>query len=431
MVELIRAKRYGEELSPEALRWIIEEFTQDSIPKEQLSALLMAVVFNGMNQTELVAWTDAMLHSGEVLDLSGVDMPKIDKHSTGGVGDKISIPLVPIVAACGIAVPMISGRGLGHTGGTLDKLESIPGFSTEVNPSAFTDQLNEIGAVMAGQSETLVPADKRIYALRDATGTVASVHLISSSVMSKKLAEDLDSLLLDIKVGSGAFMKTTEEATMLAEMMVGLGRNSGVQVTAILTDMSQPLGYAVGNANEIAESIAVLRGQGPDDVTQLTERFATEMLIMAGDDTTETAVTKVRHAITSGRALDTFRKLIERQGGDARVVDNPSSLPSAKYEHVVSSETSGYVSRCDAMQIGVAAVRLGAGRAAEGDTIDHAVGFQLVAKVGDAVTTGDALVRIAYNDEARLHSALEILADAWTITDETPEASPLVIKELR
>jgi len=289
----------------------------------------MAIVFNGMSQDELGPWTEAMLHSGDVLDLSAVEKPKVDKHSTGGVGDKISIPLAPIVAACGVAVPMMSGRGLGHTGGTLDKLESIPGFTTTIEPSAFGDQLNDIGVVMVGQTETLVPADRRIYALRDATGTVPSVPLISSSIMSKKLAEDLDGLLLDIKVGSGAFMKTVEDATILAETMVGIGASHGTPVTAILTNMSQPLGRAVGNANEIAESVDVLRGGGPEDVRTLTVRFATEMLMLAGVGDVDTATARVMNAIESGSAYEVMIELTECQGGDPAVIENTELLPHA------------------------------------------------------------------------------------------------------
>ncbi len=426
MVELIRIKRDGNELDADALVWIIDEFTAARIPDYQMSSLLMAILFNGMSQEELGPWTDAILHSGETLDLSDVAMPKVGKHSTGGVGDKMSIPLAPIVAACGVAVPKISGRGLGHTGGTLDKLESIPGFSTVIDPSVFADQLNTIGVVIAGQSETLVPADKRLYALRDATGTVPSIPLISSSIMSKKLAEDLDSLLLDVKFGSGAFMKTIEDASMLADTMVGIGESHGVKVTALLTDMSQPLGRAVGNANEIAESVAVLRGEGPADVTELTERFAIEMLLLSGVENAQVASEQVRQAIDSGAALDTMKRLVEAQGGDVAVIDNPDLLPTAENEHVITAVSNGFVSTCDAMSVGLAGVRLGAGRATQDEIIDHSVGFLIEAKVGDAVSVGDPLVRIAYNDETRLRSSLEALQHTWTITDEPPSREPLI-----
>lgn len=431
MVELIRTKRDGGGLEPDALRWIIEEYTADRIPDYQLSSLLMAIIFNGMSQDELGPWTEAMLHSGEVLNLSGVQKPKVDKHSTGGVGDKISIPLAPIVAACGVAVPMMSGRGLGHTGGTLDKLESIRGFTTAIEPSAFSEQLEEIGVVMVGQTETLVPADRRIYALRDATGTVPSVPLISSSIMSKKLAEDLDGLLLDVKVGSGAFMKTVADATTLAETMVGIGASHDTPVTAILTDMSQPLGRTVGNANEIAESVDILRGEGPEDVRRLTIRFAAEMLVLSGDHDLDDATSRAMNAIESGSAYEIMIKLTQRQGGDPAVIENTDLLPHAAHEHVILAKRSGVVTRCDAYDIGAAGVRLGGGRATKDDIIDPSVGFLIEAKVGEAVDKGDLLARIAYNDETKLQSALLALDNAWEIGDEPPSADDLILGEIR
>ncbi|MGI9667063.1 MAG: thymidine phosphorylase [Acidimicrobiia bacterium] len=427
VVELIRLKRDGDALPPEAVKWIISEYTASRIPDYQISALLMAILFNGMEHSELGRWTDAMLHSGETLDLSSVPLPKVDKHSTGGVGDKISIPLAPVVAACGLAVPMISGRGLGHTGGTLDKLEAIPGFSTEIAPHEFPAQLNDIGVVMAGQTATLVPADQRLYALRDATGTVPSVPLISSSIMSKKLAEDLDGLLLDVKVGSGAFMKTSEEATHLAKMMVGIGRGRGTPVTAVLTDMSQPLGRAVGNANEITESVATLRGEGPEDVRELTLRFAAEMIMLSGDANPEDARTLAEQAVSSGAALEHFVRLVERQGGDPSFVDDASVLESAPNEYVVETDRTGYLARCDALSIGNAAVRLGAGRATKESEIDSSVGIMLEAKVGDQVVAGEPLARISYRDETSLDSALGALREAWEITEEEPATPDLVI----
>lgn len=427
IVELIMTKRDGGSLPPDAVRWIISEYTADRIPDYQLSALLMAIVFNGMTQDELDPWTDAMLHSGEVLELSDVAMPLVDKHSTGGVGDKISIPLVPIVASCGVAVPMISGRGLGHTGGTLDKLESIRGFTTAIHPSEFAAQLNDIGAVMAGQTETLVPADRRIYALRDATGTVPSIPLISSSIMSKKLAEDLDGLLLDVKVGSGAFMKTIEDATTLAKTMVAIGASHGTSVTAILTDMSQPLGRAVGNANEIAEAVEILRGRGPEDVRELTIRFAAEMLVLAGLSDMDAATAQAVDAIESGAALEVFLRLTERQGGDPALVEDTSLLPKATEEHVLVAPRSGVVSRCDAYQIGIASVRLGAGRAKKENHIDPAVGLLIEAKIGDEIERGDPLVRIAYNDEQKCSAALEALSQAWEIGEEPARVGPLIL----
>ncbi|MEE8456480.1 MAG: thymidine phosphorylase [Acidimicrobiia bacterium] len=431
MVELIRTKRDGGDLEPDALRWIIEEYTADRIPDYQLSSLLMAIIFNGMSQDELGPWTEAMLHSGEVLNLSGVQKPKVDKHSTGGVGDKISIPLAPIVAACGVAVPMMSGRGLGHTGGTLDKLESIRGFTTVIEPSAFSEQLEDIGVVMVGQTETLVPADRRIYALRDATGTVPSVPLISSSIMSKKLAEDLDGLLLDVKVGSGAFMKTVADATTLAETMVGIGASHDTPVTAILTDMSQPLGRTVGNANEIAESVDILRGEGPEDVRRLTIRFAAEMLVLSGNHDLDDAASRAMNAIESGSAYEIMIKLIQRQGGDPAVIENTDLLPHAAHEHVILAKRSGVVTRCDAYDIGAAGVRLGGGRATKDDIIDPSVGFLIEAKVGEAVDEGDLLARIAYNDETKLQSALLALDNAWEIGDDPPSAHDLILGKIQ
>jgi thymidine phosphorylase len=366
-----------------------------------------------------------------VLDLSGVAKPIVDKHSTGGVGDKISIPLVPIVAACGVAVPMMSGRGLGHTGGTLDKLESIPGFSTVIELSTIDAQLNDLGAVMVGATKTLVPADRKIYALRDATGTVPSIPLISSSIMSKKLAEDLHGLLLDVKVGSGAFMKTIEQASALAEMMVGIGESHTTPVIALLTDMSQPLGRAVGNANEIAESVEILRGEGPEDVQALTLRFAVEMLLLAGDESVASATARVVSVIESGAAFERMLELTERQGGDPATLENTDLLPHAAHEHVVTASRPGIVSRCDALEIGMASVRLGAGRATKKEKIDPAVGFLVEAKMGDEVAIGDPLVRIAYDDETRLQAALDVLDNAWEIGDEPVAPNKLILGEIR
>ncbi|HSJ72202.1 MAG TPA: thymidine phosphorylase [Acidimicrobiia bacterium] len=427
MVELIGEKRDGSALDPDAIEWIIEQYTADEIPDYQMSSLLMAILIQGMEDTELAAWTDAMLRSGDQLDLSGVKKPKIDKHSTGGVGDKISIPLAPIVAACGIAVPMMSGRGLGHTGGTLDKLESIPGFSTAVDPDEIAAQLDEIGVVMTGQSESLVPADRRIYALRDASGTVPCKNLISSSIMSKKLAEDLDGLVLDVKVGSGAFMKTRAHAEALARTMIGIGRSYDTQVTALLTDMSQPLGRAVGNANEVRESVEILRGEGPDDSTTLTEILAIEMLVLAGEDDREAARSRVASAVSTGAAMEVMVELVRRQGGDPRAIEDPTRLPQPPSEHVITAQRDGFVVRCDALSIGEASVRLGAGRATKGDDIDPAVGLEIEAKIGVHVTEGTILARVGYRDSGQLESALSVLQDAWVIADEPVEQPDLVL----
>ncbi len=432
MVELIGRKRDGEELSPGELGWIVEQYTADSMPDYQMSSFLMAVVLNGMTAAELGSWTQAMLHSGEVVNLDHLAAPRIDKHSTGGVGDKVSIPLAPLVAACGVAVPMISGRGLGWTGGTLDKLETIPGFRTALDPSEFVRIVERHGLVMAGQSETMVPADRRIYALRDVSGTVPSIHLISSSIMSKKLAEGIDALILDVKVGSGAFMKDVKQARILAETMVGIGASHGTEVVALLTDMNQPLGRAVGNANEVRESIDVLRGGGPSDVVEITYRLAEEMLLTGGiaSDRAD-ARARLTEAIDSGAALQKFRDVIIAQGGNAAVLDDVSLLPAAANEHVVVAPEAGHITQVDALVVGVASVRLGAGRQTKDDVIDPAVGFELLAKRGARVAPGDPLVRIAYNRQQQLESALELLTSAWVIGDEAPGEIPLVLGEVR
>ncbi len=432
MTELIQTKRDGGHLEPAAIEWIIERYTADVIPDYQLSALLMAIMFRGMSQVELAAWTDAMLHSGDVLDLSATNMPKVDKHSTGGVGDKISIPLAPLVVACGVAIPMMSGRGLGHTGGTLDKLEAIPGFRTRLDPGEFTRQLDELGLVLAGQSETLVPADRRIYSLRDASGTVPSVPLISSSIMSKKLAEDLDGLVLDVKIGSGAFMKDVALGRELAETMVGIGRSHGTPVVGILTDMDQPLGTEVGNANEMIESIAILRGQGPEDTTELTFRLGEEMLILGGVTRDRVAArSQLKSVVASGAALEVFAKVIEAQGGDPRVLDDQSLFPSAENSFVVGATKPGFVERCDALAVGRSAVRLGAGRQAMGDYIDHGVGITVQSKVGDEIAVGDALATVRYNTDAQLAACLPVLETAWVLSDEPPTPRPLILGEVR
>lgn len=432
MPELIARKRDGGELTPDEVHWIIAGYTADQIPDYQMSALLMTFMFRGMEPSELNAWTDAMLHSGDVLDLSAIAESKIDKHSTGGVGDKISIPLGPLVAACGIAVPMVSGRGLGHTGGTLDKLESIPGFSTAVTPEQFDPQLERLGLVFAGQTETLVPADRRIYALRDASGSVPSIPLISSSIMSKKLAEDLDGLVLDVKVGSGAFMKERRDAERLARTIVDIGAARDTTVVALLTDMDQPLGATVGNANEIVESIAVLTGEGPPDVHELTLRLGEEMLIeggVAGDRAS--ARGHLDEAIRSGAALDRFRDVIAAQGGNPAVVDNPGLLPVAAHTEALTAPRNGYVTACDALAIGRASVLLGAGRQRKEEQVDPSVGITLHAKLGAAVEVGSVLATVAYNDPARRDAALPLLTGAWDFREEPPPSRELVIGEVR
>jgi pyrimidine-nucleoside phosphorylase len=431
MKDLIARKRDGGVLDGDELRWIIAEYTADRLPDYQLSAFLMAVFMEGFEPEELDVWTTSMLHSGEVLDFSHVAAPKVDKHSTGGVGDKVSIPLAPMVAACGAAVPMMSGRGLGHTGGTLDKLETIPGFRTALDPDEFTAVLERTGLVLAGQSETLVPADRRIYALRDATGTVPSIPLIASSIMSKKLAEGLDALVLDVKVGTGAFMKDLGRARLLAETMVGIGRAAGTGVTALLTDMNQALGRTVGNANEMVESIEVLRGGGPADLVEIVYRLGEEMLLRGGttDDRSD-ARSRLEQAVSSGAAFEKLVEVVTAQGGDPAVLHDPARFPTAGNEHVVGAPRSGFVSRADALDIGVAALRLGAGREAKEDVIDPSVGIVVEVNVGDEVEAGRPLARIAWNDSGRLAVAAPLVERAFTIEEGPVDVPPLVYGEV-
>lgn len=427
VIDLIETKRDGGVLSSDAIRWLIAAYTAGSVADYQMSAMAMAILLNGMNNEELAAWTEAMLHSGEVMDFSDIAAAKIDKHSTGGVGDKISIPLVPLVAACGVYVPMISGRGLGHTGGTLDKLESIPGFTTGLDPDSFRMVLVEHGLVLAGQSETMVPADRKLYALRDVTGTVPSIPLISSSIMSKKLAEGLDGLLLDVKMGSGAFMKNLNNARHLAHTMVGIGASHGVNTVAFITSMEQPLGNEVGNANEIKESIEVLRGEGPDDVTELTMEFGEVMLELAG---IEGGRERLDEAIRSGAALRKFIEVVRAQGGDPSVIEDPSLLAVAPHETMVAAPGPGYVTQCDALTIGVVATHLGAGRDRKEDIVDPGVGITLKAKLGDHVAKGDPLAIVRHGDQSKWEAQHDTLSSAWTISDQPISTPDLIIERL-
>ncbi len=430
-VELIQRKRDGGRLTAAEIQWLLRAYVDGTVPDYQMAAMAMAIFLQGLDAEELAAWTGAMLHSGETLDLSDVSKPKIDKHSTGGVGDKVSIPLAPMVAACGVAVPMMSGRGLGHTGGTLDKLESIPGFTTDLDPHRFHDVIARCGLVLAGQSETLVPADRKLYALRDATGTVESIPLIASSILSKKLAEDLDGLVLDVKVGSGAFMKEERRARVLAETMVGIGRAHGLSVTAFLTDMSVPLGREVGNADEIRESLEVLRGGGPADLVELVLTLGAEMLLLAGlvDDTSD-ARRRLERARSDGSALEMFRCVVEAQGGDPAAVDDPTRLPTAPEVFELAADRSGVVTRCDAFDIGMAAVRLGAGRERKEDPIDPGVGITVLAKPGEEVADGQTLARVRYRDPSLLDRARPFLDSAWEISAEPPPARRLVLDRI-
>jgi thymidine phosphorylase len=416
-VDVIRTKRDGGELSDEQIDWVIASYTRGDVADEQMSALAMAVLLRGLSQRELNRWTAAMIASGERLDLSAVRAPTSDKHSTGGVGDKITLPLAPLVAACGAAVPQLSGRGLGHTGGTLDKLEAIPGWRASLTNEEFIGQLNDVGAVVCAAGEGLAPADRKLYALRDVTATVESVPLIASSIMSKKIAEGAASLVLDVKVGTGAFMKTVEDARTLATTMVALGRAHGVHTVALLTDMSTPLGRTAGNALEVAESVEVLAGGGPPDVVALTLTLAREMLAGVGLDAVDPA-----DALRDGRAMDEWRRMIAAQGGDPL-----APLPIARERHVVAAPASGVLTRLDALAVGVASWRLGAGRARKEDAVSATAGVVLHAKPGDPVRAGEPLLELHADDPARFEAALAALAGAYEVGAAAPEPAPLVI----
>ncbi len=418
---LIRKKRNGEALSDEELRFFMAGVTDQSIPDYQISAMLMAIYFRGLGDEELAVWSEAMLQSGDVLDLGSIARPKVDKHSTGGVGDKISLPLAPAVAACGVAVPMVSGRGLGHTGGTLDKLESIPGFSVNLDIKRFTELVDTLGVCLIGQTAEIAPADKRLYALRDVTGTVESIPLIASSIMSKKLAEGIDALVLDCKVGHGAFMKTVEDARKLAKAIQVIGRAAGKPVTAVLTDMNAPIGTMVGNAMEVAESIEVLKGGGPADTRELTVVLGGEMLKAAGVAASpEEGQEKIQEVLGNGKAAELFARLIEAQGGDPRVVDDPEAvLPQASARVDIVADKAGVVSSIAARDIGVAGLWLGAGRRQAEDHVDPAVGIELRAKVGDTVVAGDPLVTVHHNERG-LDEATSLILGAYALA---PSAS--------
>lgn len=426
-VELIEDKRDGRSLTGAAIDWLIRSYTDGSVPDYQMSAMAMAVFLNGMSAEELTAWTSAMLNSGETLDLGDIGAPKIDKHSTGGVGDKVSIPLAPLVAACGVAVPMMSGRGLGHTGGTLDKLESIPGFTTQLDPSRFQAILREHGVVLAGQSTSMVPADRMLYALRDATATVESLPLIASSIMSKKLAEGLDGLVLDVKTGSGAFMRDLGRARELATTMVEIGVSHGVKTVALISSMEQPLGNEVGNSNEVQESISVLKGEGPDDVTELTLALGEVMLDLAG---IEGGRDRLDEAIVNGAALQKLIDVTRAHGGDPKTVESPELLPRGKKEERLIAQREGFVTRCDARTIGIAATRLGAGRERMEDSIDPGVGVTLHAKLGRRVAKGDVLATVHHNSDELWESHRDALATAWEIGDSEPVRSDLIIASI-
>lgn len=421
VVDLIRTKRDKGVLSTEQISWLVDAYTRGYVADEQMSAMTMAIFLNGMEREEIRDLTLAMIASGETLSFEGLGKPTTDKHSTGGVGDKITLPLAPLVASFGVAVPQLSGRGLGHTGGTLDKLESIPGWRANLSNDEFYEQLRTVGAVVCAAGSGLAPADGKLYALRDITGTVEAIPLIASSIMSKKIAEGTAALVLDVKFGSGAFMKDPARSRELAETMVQLGKDAGVKTVALLTNMNVPLGNAIGNANEVRESVEVLAGGGPADVVELTVALAREMLALAGKPDAD-----VEAALRNGQAMDTWRAMIQAQDGDP-----DAALPTAKESHVVVAEADGILATQEALPFGVAAWRLGAGRARKQDPVHHAAGIDLHAKPGDAVTKGQPLFTMHTDEPARFERALESLEGAYSIGDAAVDTGPLIAGSIR
>jgi len=427
---IIRKKRDGAALEREEIFDFIQRYSRDEIPEYQASALLMAIYFRGLDARETADLTEAMMRSGQTLDFSELAQPKIDKHSTGGVGDNASLIVGPAAAAGGLVVPMISGRGLGHTGGTLDKLESIPGFRTRLSPSEFRQALAECGMALVGQTEELVPADRKLYALRDVTSTVDSIPLISASIMSKKLAEGIDGLVLDVKTGSGAFMKRIEDARALAERMVQIGTACGKRVRALITGMSQPLGWAVGNALEVIESIETLKGRGPRDLVEISRELTAHMFLLGSlDASLDAGRARFDAVIRSGHALEKFIQTISRQGGDPRVVEDYSLLPRAQHEDSLVAWEDGYLAGLDAGTIGRASMTLGAGRDRLDSVIDPAVGLVFEKKVGDAVETGERICAIYSNDRTRVERVRQMLGDVTVIAQE-PVAPPVLILDV-
>ena len=419
-VDVIRTKRDGGAVPEQALRWMVDAYTRGYVADSQMASFAMAVLLNGMTRDEIRVMTDAMIASGERMSFSGLGKPTVDKHSTGGVGDKITLPLAPLVASFGVAVPQLSGRGLGHTGGTLDKLESIPGWRAALSNDEMFAQLQGVGAVICAAGSGLAPADKKLYALRDVTGTVEAIPLIASSIMSKKIAEGTDALVLDVKFGSGAFMRDVDRARELARTMVALGTDSGVSTTALLTDMNTPLGLAIGNANEVRESVEVLAGGGPADIVELTVALAREMLALAGQPDAD-----VEAALQDGRAMDAWRAMIIAQDGDP-----DAALPAPNETHTVTATEGGYVTGMEALPFGIAAWRLGAGRARAQDPVLHAAGIDLHVKPGDQVTAGQPLFTLLGEDASRFDRALEALDGAWEIGPDAPERTPLVLERI-
>lgn len=427
--DIIKKKRDGKPLTKAEIHYLIEGYTSGRIPDYQMSAFTMAVFFQGMTGEETVALTECMLHSGTVVELGVIPGKKVDKHSTGGVGDKISLPLAPAVAAAGVPVPMISGRGLGHTGGTLDKLESIPGFQVDLSLDRYIEILQQAGLCLIGQTKDIAPADKKLYALRDVTATVESIPLITASILSKKLAEGIDGLVFDVKTGSGAFMKNDEDALKLAQSLVTIGAMMGKDVVALITDMDQPLGYCVGNTLEMLESLDVLRGEGPEDVTVLTVELGAYMLKLGGiAPDVEQGRERMHDILTNGTGLQKFQQLVELQNGDPAVIADPSKFRRAAHQQQVLAQESGYVQRINSEAIGIASMWLGAGRERLDSQIDHAVGIVLQKKVGDAVEAGEPLCVLEYNDNTKLRDAIDHVQQAYTLSASPPAKTPLIKK---
>ncbi len=427
MVDIIRKKRDRESLQPEDIRFFVQGYAEGTVTDYHAAALLMAIFLNGMTEEEQLTLTNEMLHSGDVLDWSDIPGVKVDKHSTGGVGDKTSLILAPIAAAAGVVIPMISGRGLGHTGGTLDKLESIPGFDVAIDAERFRQVLSTTGMVLAGQTSQVAPADKKLYALRDVTATVESIPLIASSILSKKLAEGIDALVLDVKVGSGAFMKKQSDASALAKTLVRIGKKAGKQVVALITDMDQPLGTHIGNSLEVIESCEVLKGKVNNDLSELSFELAAQMMVLGKvSDDLESARVKVNDLIQSGAALRKFQEVTAAQGGDALALDDYSRLPSANKTVSVHAEESGVVQRIQAEEVGIAAMVLGAGRAKVDDVIDAGAGIVLHRKVGDTVEKGSTLATVYYNDSKNLDESRSRLKAAYSIGKEPASRGKLI-----
>ena len=422
VIDIIRTKRDRGELTGGQIDWVVDAYTRGGVAEEQMSALAMAILMGGMSREEIARWTAAMIASGERMDFSGLSRPTSDKHSTGGVGDKITLPLAPLVATFGVAVPQLSGRGLGHTGGTLDKLESIPGWRADMDNAAMLAQLEDVGAVVCAAGSGLAPADKKLYALRDVTGTVESIPLIASSIMSKKIAEGTGALVLDVKVGSGAFMKTREDATELARTMVDLGTDAGLRTVALLTDMAVPLGLTAGNALEVRESVEVLAGGGPEDVVDLTVALADEMTRAAG---VEVGPDELRAALADGRAMDVWRRMISAQGGDP-----DAALPTARETHVLHADATGHLEALDAYAVGVAAWRLGAGRARKEDSVQAAAGVEWHVRPGERVSAGDPVITLHTDTPERFAHAEAALEGAWSVGGLPPEERSVVLDRI-